>query len=203
MWKGGGFATGTIDLGGLIVAEVTTLNKVWTAYEGGPDNRGATFLEPTGIPEGFSILGHYAQPNNRALAGSVLVAKDASDGSNPALVPPTDYALVWSSKSSSVKQDSPGYIWAPIPPNGYNAAGLIVTTTPTKLPLDKVRCVRSDLTSTSEPDEWIWGKKKKAESNNFNIYKSRPNSRGDQVRCNLFLQHLRIHSLGTYLVNGF
>uniref|UniRef100_A0A7C9AY68 Uncharacterized protein n=1 Tax=Opuntia streptacantha TaxID=393608 RepID=A0A7C9AY68_OPUST len=67
---GGEFASGTVDLGGLIVAEVTSFNKVWTAYEGGPDNSGATFFEPTGIPQGFSILGYYAQPNNRHLFGS-------------------------------------------------------------------------------------------------------------------------------------
>jgi len=164
---------------------------VWTTYDGGPDNSGATFFEPTGIPEGFSILGHYAQPNNQPLVGSVLVAKDASDGSNPALVPPADYALVWSSQSSSVKQDSPGYIWAPIPPNGYKAIGLIVTTTPDKPPLDKVRCVRSDLTTTSEPDEWIWGQNKDFRSSDFNVYKSRPNSTGDEVCINLFSSTFR------------
>ncbi|KAJ8420038.1 LOW QUALITY PROTEIN: hypothetical protein Cgig2_001712 [Carnegiea gigantea] len=195
--EGGGFATGTINLGGLIVAQVTNLSKVWTTYEGGPDNSGATFFEPTGIPEGFSVLGHYAQPNNRALLGSVLVGKDATDGSNPALVRPTDYALIWSSQSSRVKQDVPGYIWAPIPPNGYNAVGLIVTRRPDEPSLDKVRCVRSDLTTASEPDEWIWGQNKDVESNDFNIYKSRPNSGGNQASALSISTFLVQNSSGT------
>uniref|UniRef100_A0A7C9AUX4 Vacuolar protein sorting-associated protein 62 n=1 Tax=Opuntia streptacantha TaxID=393608 RepID=A0A7C9AUX4_OPUST len=171
---GNGFATGTVDLGGLIVAEVTTFDKLWTTYEGGPDNAGASFFEPVGIPEGFSVLGHYAQPNNRALFGWVLVGKDVSDSSNPVLAQPIDYDLVWSSTSSGVREDSPGNIWAPSPPNGYNAVGLIVTTTPDKPPLEKVRCVRSDLTALAEPSELIWS------SNDFNIYELRPELRGDQ-----------------------
>ncbi|XP_074311427.1 hypothetical protein At1g04090-like [Silene latifolia] len=177
---GGGFATGTIDLGGLIASEVTTFTPVWATYEGGPENKGATFFEPTGLPEGYHILGYYAQPNNRALFGRVVVAKD-NDGSSPALKNPQDYALVWSSKNVNIKQDNVGYIWAPIPLDGYQAVGLVVTTTPEKPALDKVMCVRSDLTSACEPDELIWGRSKGAGSDEFNIFESRPVERGTQA----------------------
>ncbi|KAJ0837006.1 putative vacuolar protein sorting-associated protein [Helianthus annuus] len=54
---GGGFAGGTIDLGGLLVSQVTTFNKIWSANEGGPGNAGATFYDAVSIPEGFSVLG--------------------------------------------------------------------------------------------------------------------------------------------------
>ncbi|GAB4855384.1 hypothetical protein Ancab_024007 [Ancistrocladus abbreviatus] len=76
---GGGFATGTIDLGGLQVTEITTFRKIWTTYEVG-DNLGATIFEPSPILEGFLLLDCYCQPNNKPLFGSALLAKDVIDG---------------------------------------------------------------------------------------------------------------------------
>uniref|UniRef100_A0A803KPV1 Uncharacterized protein n=1 Tax=Chenopodium quinoa TaxID=63459 RepID=A0A803KPV1_CHEQI len=179
--SGGGFATGTIDFGGLVVAEVTNFTKVWATYNGGPDDGGATFFEPIGLPEGFYLLGYYAQPNNRPLYGRVLVGKDTSNPANPTLKWPVDYALVWSSKSQDVKEDTPGYIWAPIPKDGYQAVGLVVTSTPEKPPLEKVRCVRSDFTTLCEPDDWVWGKTGGVDSDEFNIFESRPVRKGKQA----------------------
>lgn len=178
---GTGFATRTIDLGGLIVTEITTFNKVWETHEGGPGNAGATFFEPTGLPDGFFPLGFYAQPNNRPLFGCVLVGKDGGDESSPAQTSPIDYALVWTSKSLNIKEDSPGYIWAPIPVDGYQAVGLVITTTPDKPPLERIRCVRSDLTAQCEPSESIWSLKRGDDSNEFNIFESRPTERGKQA----------------------
>ncbi|KAL2942609.1 putative vacuolar protein sorting-associated protein TDA6 [Bienertia sinuspersici] len=179
--QGDGFATGTIDFGGLVIAEVTNFSKVWATYDGGPDNEGATFFEPIGLPEGFFLLGYYAQSNNRPLFGRVLVGKDTSNPANPALRWPVDYALVWSSKSLKVKEDSPGYIWAPIPKDGYQAVGLVITNTPEKPPLEKVRCVRSDFTTLCEPDEWIWGRQGDVDSDEFNIFEARPVRKGKQA----------------------
>ncbi|KAK9691730.1 hypothetical protein RND81_09G215200 [Saponaria officinalis] len=180
--QGTGFATGRIDFGGLTATEITTFNKVWATYEGGPENAGATFFEPIELPPGFSLLGYYAQPNNRPLFGRVVVAKDKdSDAASPALKKPDDYALVWSSKNLNVKEDTNGYIWAPIPSDGYQAVGLVVTTTPEKPPLDKVMCVRSDLTSLCETDEWVWGREGGVDSDEFNIFDSRPVRKGKQA----------------------
>ncbi|XP_021859230.1 hypothetical protein At1g04090 isoform X2 [Spinacia oleracea] len=178
---GGGFASGIIDFGGLEIAEVTNFSKVWATYNGGPSDQGATFFEPIGLAEGFYLLGYYAQPNNRPLFGRALVGKDTSNPANPALRWPVDYALVWSSKSQTVKEDSPGYIWAPIPRDGYQAVGLVVTSTPEKPPLEKVRCVRSDFTTLCEPDDWIWGREGGVDSDEFNIFESRPVRKGKQA----------------------
>ncbi|CAF1804482.1 uncharacterized protein LOC106396618 [Brassica napus] len=174
-WPSGeGFAKGVIDLGGLEVFQVTKFNKVWTVYEEGQDNLGATFFEPSSLPEGFSLLGFYAQPNNRKLFGWTLVGKDISGNS---IRPPVDYLLLWSGKSTKVEnnKDQTGYFWQPVPPDGYSAVGLIVTTTAEKPPLDKIRCVRSDLTDQSEPDALIW------ESNGFSVSSSKPVNRGTQA----------------------
>ncbi|KAL1210811.1 hypothetical protein V5N11_022593 [Cardamine amara subsp. amara] len=171
--QGGEFAKRTIDLGGgLEVSQVSTFNKVWSTYEGGPDNLGATFFEPSSIPSGFSILGHYAQPNNRKLFGWVLTARDLSTNT---LKPPVDYTLVGTTESLKIKQDGNGYFWQPVPPDGYQAVGLIVTNSSQKPPLDKLRCVRSDLTEQCQADTWIWG------TNGVNISNLRPTTRGIQA----------------------
>jgi hypothetical protein len=171
--SGDGFAKGTIDLGGgLEVSQVSTFNKVWSTYEGGPDNLGATFFEPSSIPSGFSILGYYAQPNNRNLFGWVLTARDLSSNT---LKPPVDYTLVGNTESLKIKQDGTGYFWQPVPPDGYQAVGLIVTNYSQKPPLDKLRCIRSDLTEQCEADTWIWG------TNGVNISNLKPTTRGTQA----------------------
>ncbi|KAH6785557.1 hypothetical protein C2S51_038012 [Perilla frutescens var. frutescens] len=175
--SGEGFADGIIDLGGLQVTEVSTFNKIWAAREGGPDNLGATFFEPSAIPDGFFMLGAYSQPNNRPPSGWVLVGKDES--SDVVLKPPTDYTLVWSSENLKIKQDGVGYIWLPTPPDGYKAIGHVATSSPSKPALDKIRCVRVDFTDSNDNEAWIWGAGKNEDSNAINIYTtSRPRNRG-------------------------
>ncbi|KAI9078138.1 hypothetical protein K1719_039906 [Acacia pycnantha] len=178
---GDGFASGIINLGELQVAQISTFNKVWASYEGSPDNLGATIFEPTGLPEGFSMLGCYSQPNNKPLFGWVLVAKDNSSPTNPALKEPLDYTLIWSTTSLQINQSSSAYFWQPNPPDGYKAVGHVVTTTPDKPLLDKIRCVRSDHTDQIETYTWIWGPGTSNDPNGFNLYKTRPSNSGTQA----------------------
>ncbi|KAF5738847.1 hypothetical protein HS088_TW12G00040 [Tripterygium wilfordii] len=178
---GEGFANGVIDLGGgLEVCQISTFHKIWSIHEGGLDNKGASFYEPSPIPEGFYILGCYSQSNNKKLFGWVLAGKDyEEDASNGALKNPIDYNLVWSSESFKIKKDGNGYFWLPVPPDGYRAAGLIITNSPEKPGLDRVRCVRSDLTDKCQTDALIWESSK--HSNFQKIYSLRPSNRGTQA----------------------
>ncbi|XP_047180782.1 uncharacterized protein LOC124847350 [Vigna umbellata] len=174
---GGGFATGIIDLGGgLLVSQITTFNKVWTIFEGGANNLGVTFFEPTGLSEGFFMLGCYCQPNNMPLHGWVLVGKDNSSLSNGALAKPVDYNMVWTTRSLKTKQDEEGYIWLPIAPDEYKPVGYVVTTSPEKPSLDRIRCVRSDLTDecTRYNSMKLW----RTESKRFGVFDVRPMKRG-------------------------
>ncbi|XWS27561.1 hypothetical protein CRYUN_Cryun26dG0126500 [Craigia yunnanensis] len=175
---GEGFASGTIDLGGIRVCQISSFTKVWATHEGGPDNLGATFFEPSSIPDGYNMLGCYAQPNNRLLFGWVLAAKDDTDGA--LLKQPIDYSLVWSGESLKIKQDGNGYIWVPIAPEGYQAVGYVVTNTQDKPSLNKIRCVRSDFTNQSETYTWIWGPGKEINSKELNVFGLRPINRGSQ-----------------------
>ncbi|KAK2988076.1 hypothetical protein RJ640_002017, partial [Escallonia rubra] len=179
---GEGFASGTIDLGGLQVCQISSFNKVWTTHQGGPGNLGATFYEPSSIPEGFFMLGCYSQPNNSSLFGWVLAAKDlTNDPSEGTLRTPIDYNLIWSSDSSNIKQDGIGYIWLPTPPDGYKSMGSVVTNTPEKPPLNKIRCVRSDFTDLVQIDTWVWGPGKATTANGINVFIARPAETGTQA----------------------
>ncbi|XP_050208269.1 hypothetical protein At1g04090-like [Mercurialis annua] len=175
---GEGFGNGTIDLGGLQVCQISSFNKIWSIQEGGPDNLGASFFDPSQIPQGFFMLGSYSQSNNRQLSGWVLAAKDNENG---ALKQPIDYTLVFSSESLKIKQDRIGYIWLPTPPDGYKSVGLVVTNSPEKPSTEKVRCVRSDFVDQCETDSWIWGSKEQIDPNGFNIFSLRPSIRGTQA----------------------
>ncbi|KAH6804438.1 DUF946 family protein [Perilla frutescens var. frutescens] len=165
----GGFATGEIDLGGLEVRQITSFDKVWTVNEGGPDNLGATFFEPSLIPDGFSMLGSYAHPNNQPLFGSILVAK-TTDNHHDILKQPADYTLI------TPNDDNSPYFWLPTPPDGYKSLGLLVTASPEKPPLDKIRCVRADFTDEAETETSIWGQA------GINVYTLRPKTRGTNAK---------------------
>ncbi|KAL5976756.1 hypothetical protein ACLOJK_021089 [Asimina triloba] len=109
---------------------------------------------------------------------------DDSNGSSDlgsALVKPVDYTVVWSCESMKNNTDGHGYIWLPMAPKGYVAAGLTVTNSSEKPSLDEIRCVRSDLTEACENDTWLWGTKVTSSSSNFNVYSARPANRGTQA----------------------
>ena len=173
MCPGGEFAVGKIDLGGLEVYRAKFFKKIWeTRNGGGPHGLVASFYEPTDIPRGFHLLGHFCKVNNfKAVFSAVLVAKDTTRNLfNSALKSPIDYTLIWTSKGLDLGQNVDGYVWLPIAPVGYKAIGHIVTTSPKKPSLHKVMCVRSDLTDLTQVDERIWG------SSNINLYTTKPRS---------------------------
>ncbi|KAL6501809.1 hypothetical protein OROGR_026942 [Orobanche gracilis] len=170
---GGDFATGVIDLGGLQIRQITSFQKVGEVNGGGPDNLGATFFEPSPIPDGYSMLGAYAQPNNQPLFGWVLVGKtNASDESGEILKPPTDYTL------HANTSENMAYFWLPTPPDGYKPVGLVVTASPHKPSPDKIRCVRADFTDELEMERWFWDESESG----LNAYRLRPKIRGTKTQ---------------------
>lgn len=75
---GTGFAKGSICLGEIEVAQISTFEKVWSCCEGGQYDQGSTFYKPTNLPTGFVSLGHIAHPNCSPLRRWVLVAKETN-----------------------------------------------------------------------------------------------------------------------------
>ncbi|KAL4561427.1 hypothetical protein LXL04_033593 [Taraxacum kok-saghyz] len=186
--EGGDFGKGVINLGGLEVYKAVYFKKIWSTNTGGPNNQGASFYEPTFLPYGFNLLGHYCKPNSRDFFAAVLTVKDAThDPYIGSLTPPLDYTLIWTSKGANITKSEDGYIWLPIPPYGYKAIGHIVTTSPEKPSLDMVRCVRRDFTDLTTVDQWIWGLKTWKSPASINIYTTKPIDKELSVHAGTFL----------------
>lgn len=158
----------SIGGGELELAAATSFQKICTLSPARRGGGGVTFYRPVGVPEGFSLLGHYCQPNCRPLHGHLLVARAGARPAGarlqqqPPLCAPRDYSLVWEFRVGGVASGSRGnagnchglrdaYFWVPVPPEGYRALGCLVTTELQKPPLDEVACVRADLTDECEP----------------------------------------------------
>ena len=60
-------------------------------------------------------------------------------------------------------------------PDGYEALGLVVTNATQKPSLDKISCVKAELTEQCEHFNWIWGAK------GIYVYTTRPSTRGTQA----------------------
>ncbi|XP_075644682.1 hypothetical protein At1g04090-like [Castanea sativa] len=175
IWPSGtGFATASVSLGDLRVSEATAFDVVWRTRSGGPDNLGATFFEPStaDIAQGYAVLGYHSQANNKRFSGRSVVAYDDLNGNIKA---PVDYINLWNSLSFEIDQEGIGFIWLPKCPDGYKALGHVVTNSTQKPSLNKIRCVKAELTEQCEHYKWIWG------AEGFNVYTTRPRNRGTQA----------------------
>ncbi|KAI5070447.1 hypothetical protein GOP47_0014790 [Adiantum capillus-veneris] len=170
-WPSGtGFARGHLNIGELVVAEVTHFEEVWSTNKGGPNKKGASFYKPINIPTGYHCLGYYCQPKTGTLDGWVLVAKENDEflqnraanetctnvieSSIAPLASPTDYKLVWSTPQGKFNRE--GFFWLPCTSDGYVPMGFVVTNTGDKPATSEVMCVRIDLTDACRTADRIW-----------------------------------------------
>ncbi|XP_010549647.1 PREDICTED: uncharacterized protein LOC104820762 [Tarenaya hassleriana] len=179
--QGRGFATGTINLGEIEVVKVTKFQRIWSCGSSRGKSNSASFYRPVEIPEGFYCLGHYCQPKDQPLRGYVLAARASSKPVNikddhtedlPPLRKPVSFSLVWSSDSD---KNGGGYFWQPNPPVGYKAMGVVVTDRQDEPEPEEVRCVREDLTESSEACDMILGVGSDCP---FRVWSTRPCERG-------------------------
>ncbi|XP_017969567.1 PREDICTED: uncharacterized protein LOC18613065 [Theobroma cacao] len=187
--QGQGFASGKINLGELEVVKISRFEFIWSSNLLRDKKKGVTFYEPVGIPDGFYSLGHYCQSNDQPLRGYVLVAREKPFESeaahfsacvaSPALREPLDCSLVWSSNGRSEESfEGCGFFWLPQPPEGYKSMGYLVTNTPKKPKLDKVRCVRADLTDRCENYQVVHNGHMRFSEFPFQVWSTRPSHRG-------------------------
>ncbi|KAB2003649.1 hypothetical protein ERO13_D11G139600v2 [Gossypium hirsutum] len=186
--QGQGFALGKINLGELEAVKVSRFKFIWSSNTQ-DEKKGVTFYKPIGIPDGFYSLGYYCQSNDQPFRGFVLVAREIPSKSesthistgiaSPALREPVDYTLVWSSNDGSEERlQGCGFFWLPQPPEGYKSIGYLVTCSPKKPKLDKVRCVRADLTERCENYQVILDVGTRFSEFPFQVWSTRPSHRG-------------------------
>lgn len=186
---GSGFATSKLNLGEVEVCQITNFEFVWGSNPSMDMKQSISFYKPKLIPDGFSCLGHYCQPDNKPLRGFVLVAREktiaqhensahSSDRLSP-LVNPVDYTLVWSSYDGDEENfEGCGCFWLPQAPQGYKALGFVVTNKSSKPELNEVKCVRADLTDTCQAHRLIAGMVSQSLKVPLNIWNARPLNRG-------------------------
>ncbi|XVE77987.1 hypothetical protein DITRI_Ditri13aG0108000 [Diplodiscus trichospermus] len=202
--QGQGFASGKINLGELEVVKISTFKFIWSSNLK-DKKKGVIVYKPVGIPDGFYSLGHYCQSDDKPLRGFVLVARgvpsesEAADFStcvaSPALREPLDYSLVWSSDDGSEESlEGCGFFWLPQPPEGYKSMGYLVTNSAKKPKLDKVRCVRADLTDRCENYKVILDSSTRVSEFPFQVWSTRPSHRGQLGRG---------VSVGTFSCNSY
>ncbi|GMP21915.1 hypothetical protein CsSME_00000133 [Camellia sinensis var. sinensis] len=184
--QGQGFATGKICLGEIEVLKITKFESISSCTP--RKSKGVTFYRPVDVPEGFFSLGHYCQPNDQPLRGYVLVARDVGatrqnissicgsvPKNSPALKKPFGYTLIWRTDSH---HSGCGYVWLPKPPAGYKAMGYVVTGKPDEPDFEEVRCVRADLTETTETCDMILETDSSFSKPPLRVWNMRPSRRG-------------------------
>ncbi|XP_051119981.1 hypothetical protein At1g04090 [Andrographis paniculata] len=175
--QGKGFSTGEISLGQIRVAKITKFEKISSCSPVLGKGNAITFYRPVGIPDRYYCLGHYCQPSDQQLRGYVLVAKSISTDNSTSSAPlekPLNYTKVWSSSS----RRECVYVWLPNPPQGYKAAGFVVTAEPDEPDVGEVRCVREDLTESCEVGAAIFDSKAIFSKDKFYVWSTRPCERG-------------------------
>lgn len=136
----------------LLITFSQTFEYRWNDRGSGGTHDGS-FYHPITTADFFPLgsLGFIGYYNPDGLLG-VMVLK-AKSGSN-ALAHPTDYTLVYNDGGSGANDD--GSFWAPVPPDGYKAMGIVAQSGWNKPSLNTVVCVREDLTIPGEAGAFIW-----------------------------------------------
>ncbi|XP_078182458.1 hypothetical protein At1g04090-like [Carex rostrata] len=183
--QGGDFAKGKIQVGEIELVKIANFQKIWSCSPQNRNENGATFYKPVGVPNGFSLLGHYCHPNNKPLHGFVLAAREnpsVKPLADPPLQKPIGYTHIWKSSSyiEETGEENNVYFWAPLPPEGYQAMGFLITKGPDKPLLDEIACLRSDLTDRSEVRGLILNIQPRSSDVTFHVWNTRPSHRGMQ-----------------------
>ncbi|MCD7459345.1 hypothetical protein HAX54_040672 [Datura stramonium] len=190
--QGKGFAKGKICLGEIEAVQITKFKKIWSCSPLFGKSESVSFYKPDEIPQGFSIVGHYCQPDGeKNITGYVLAVKDLSadqklkkslqDSTSklPSLAKPMNYTLVY---NANALYKEVGYIWLPNAPVGYKAMGFVATAEPNEPNLDEVRCIRADLTENCEACEVVFSSNSLFHKSQFQVWKTRPCKRGISCR---------------------
>ncbi|KAH0755575.1 hypothetical protein KY290_025845 [Solanum tuberosum] len=182
--QGKGFAQGKICLGEIEAVQITKFKKIWSCTPLFGKSKSVSFYKPDEIPQGFSIVGHYCQPDGvKNITGYVLAVKDLKPKKSlqdaasklPALAKPMNYTLVYNANGLYKEV---GYIWLPNAPVGYKAMGFVATAEPNEPNLDEVKCVRADLTESCETCEVVYSANSIFAKRQFQVWKTRPCMRG-------------------------
>lgn len=169
----------------LLINFTTEFYRIWDSR--GSKAKPGAFWRATPAPDllpGFFPLGDIAVSGydniNGARVMAVVCEGDPQSGDptkGKALSQPVDYEHVWKDSGSGSKADVS--IWRPIPPDGYEALGLVCSNDHAKPSLNAVRCVRADLVIGSSNANLIWSDKGSGAKQDFSAWSVLPPVAGD------------------------
>jgi len=142
----------------------------------GADTDLAVF-EPV-IPDGFFMVGHFAQPNHQgSMNGTVPLVKPLDPA---ALAAPVGFESYYSDRGSGGDQDVT--FFRVIPPAGYVALGDIVAIgyapNPPAYVKNIYRCVRQDLVKQGEFNRSVWTDKGSGADKDGSVWYVHPTTEG-------------------------
>lgn len=133
----------------------TTSTYDWVYDDSGSGASSDVTIWRPKAPDGWFILGDYAQGNYGAPFGSALLVKATNDDpNNPLIKPPTSYSQVWTDRSSGGEYD--GSIWFPVPPEGYLSVGFVGQLGWSAPSIVTYACLRRDLVERADAGQLIW-----------------------------------------------
>ena len=114
---------------------VSAFSNVFMTNQGTTDGKlpiGGVFAPMPASADVF-VLGHLAQAGTGPAAGWVMAAKvTGTNPTNPYVVAPTGFALIWQDPPSNVSFSKDGFmptqtdsLWMPVAPDGYVALGAV------------------------------------------------------------------------------
>lgn len=134
----------------LEIKYVDSYQLAWNDDESGGDHDGA-YYRPV-VPSGYCALGYYGQSDYGSPFG-LAVAVKALPADPSAVAHPTGYTRVWNDAGSGADLD--GHFWLPIPPTGYKALGMVVTSGGTPS-VNDIWCVKDAYVLGASVGTFIW-----------------------------------------------
>lgn len=152
-----------------IITFGTTMDYEPTYNDGGSGaHMNGAFYRPV-APQGFYILGDYAQGDYRAPSRpSITIAVENDDPKHPVLTPPQSYSQIWNDKGSGAHMD--GSIWAPVPRPGYVALGAVCAQGYSQPSIPQLMCIRFDLVQAGQIGALIWNDRGSGAHEDVGVY---------------------------------
>ena len=147
-----------MDIGdGLLIRYVNTYSYQWDDRGTGGKNDVAFWHPVTDVendwhPLGSLVVTIYDDVNAVGYFPMIVVKDSKNTG---LLAAPTNYELVWND-SGSGKHNGNGSVWKALCPEGFVSFGVVTNGTWDKPPLEAIRCVKKEYTTSASIGQWIY-----------------------------------------------
>ena len=143
-------------------------NLIWN--DKGSDAAYSVSIYRVQAPDGYFMIGDYAQNNYDPVNGNVpVICAVNDDPDDPLLAAPTAYNMMWSTNGTD--SDADGSIWQPVAPTGYVAMGWVAQAGTSLPSISNYMCVRADFVENFRGTaQFIWDDRKSGADMSIALY---------------------------------